>query len=173
MALLKLLKKNISSYKKVNKVKAVDFDQSLKDAIDQYNNRDVVEFTSGVVDDFVNELSDQLMKIMKDLHDDQESFKEKGVTLEGKAFYDIVVNVKEVHDFDYPEEKAIDLAKKIKSLVDDKARFADWNTRDDIKNQLNMDLTVPLYENGYSPDWDDEIFNQVLEQAENFKRHNQ
>lgn len=140
--------------------------------IDQYNNRDAVEFTSGVVDDFVNQLSDQLMEIMRDLQNDQESFKGMGVTFEEKAFYDILVKVREVHNFDYPEDKVINLAKKIKSLVDDKARFADWNTRDDIKNQLNMDLTVLLYENGYPPDWDDEIFNQVLEQAENFKRHN-
>ena len=35
-----------------------------------------------------------------------------------------------------------------------------WSTRDDIKNQLNMDLTVLLYQNGYPPEWDEEVFNQ-------------
>jgi len=35
--------------------------------------------------------------------------------------------------------------KKIKELVDDKVQYADWSTRDDIKNQLNMELTVLLY----------------------------
>ena len=63
------------------------------------------------------------------------------------------------------------LAKKIKELVDDKAQFADWATRDDIKNQLNMELTVLLYKNGYPPEWDEEVFEKVMEQAENFKRH--
>lgn len=59
---------------------------------------------------------------------------------------------------------------KIKELVDDKAQYADWSTRDDIKNQLNMDLTVLLYQNGYPPEWDEEVFDKVMEQAENFKR---
>lgn len=58
---------------------------------------------------------------------------------------------------------------KIKELVDDKAQFADWSTRDDIKNQLNMELTVLLYQNGYPPEWDEEVFEKVMEQAENFK----
>ena len=32
-----------------------------------------------------------------------------------------------------------------------------------------MDLTVLLYQNGYPPEWDEEVFEQVMEQAENFK----
>ena len=68
-------------------------------------------------------------------------------------------------------EKCVILAKKIKELVDDKAQFADWATRDDIKNQLNMELTVLLYKNGYPPEWDEEVFEKVMEQAENFKRY--
>lgn len=74
------------------------------------------------------------------------------------------------HSFPYPDEKCLVLAKKIKELVDDKAQFADWSTRDDIKNQLNMELTVLLYENGYPPEWDEEVFEKVMEQAENFKK---
>ncbi|MGL5972316.1 MAG: type I restriction enzyme endonuclease domain-containing protein [Oscillospiraceae bacterium] len=70
----------------------------------------------------------------------------------------------------YEEEKCLVLAKKINELVDDKSQFADWSTRDDIKNQLNMDLTKLLYKNGYPPQWDDEIFEKVLEHAENFKK---
>ena len=44
-------------------------------------------------------------------------------------------------------------------------------TRDDIKNQLNMELTVLLYQNGYPPEWDEEVFEKVMEQAENFKKY--
>jgi 16S rRNA G966 N2-methylase RsmD len=53
---------------------------------------------------------------------------------------------------------------------DVKAQFADWSTRDDIKNQHNMDLTKLLYKNGYPPQWDGAVFERVLEQAENFKK---
>ena len=75
------------------------------------------------------------------------------------------------HGFPYEEEKCLLLAKKIKEMIDDKAQFADWSTRDDIKNQLNMDLTVLLYKNGYPPEWDEEVFEKVMEQAENFKKY--
>ena len=43
--------------------------------------------------------------------------------------------------------------------------------RNDIKNKLNQDLTVLLYKNGYPPEWNDEIFEQVMAQAENYKKY--
>lgn len=94
-----------------------------------------------------------------------------GITFEEKAFYDILVKVRDTHQFKYEDNKCIDLAKKIKELVDDKSRYADWATRDDIKNELNRDLTVLLYKNGYPPEWDEEVFEKVMQQAENFKKH--
>ena len=33
-----------------------------------------------------------------------------------------------------------------------------------------MDLTALLYKNGYPPEWDEEVFEKVMEQAENFKK---
>ena len=142
-----------------------------KKIIDTYNNRDKLVFTSEVVADFVNGLSDELVKIFTDLHADKTSFEKLGITYEEKAFYDILVKVRDEHKFKYEDEKCLVLAKKIKELVDDKSQFADWSSRDDIKNQLNMDLTVLLYKNGYPPEWDEEVFEQVLEQAENFKKY--
>jgi len=169
-ALLKLLRKAISGYGKVNKVKAIEFDKRLKAVVDNYNNRDKLVFTSEVVADFINGLSDELIKIFSDLHADKTSFEAMGITYEEKAFYDILVKVRDDHGFPYADEKCLVLAKEIKKLVDDKAQFADWSTRADIKNQLNMDLTVLLYKNGYPPEWDEEVFEKVLEQAENFKK---
>lgn len=171
-ALLKLLRKAITAYGRTNKVKAIAFDERLKQVVDAYNSRDKLVFTSEVVADFVNDLSDQLIQILKDLQEDKSSFEKLGITYEEKAFYDILVKVRDDHGFKYEDEKCLVLAKKIKELVDDKAQFADWSTRDDIKNQLNMDLTVLLYQNGYPPEWDEEVFEKVMEQAENFKKNN-
>ena len=170
-ALLKLLKKAITAYGRTNKVKAIEFDERLRQVVDAYNSRDKLVFTSEVVADFVNDLSAQLIKIMNDLKADQTSFERLGISYEEKAFYDILVKVRDDHGFPYADEKCLVLAKKIKELVDDKAQFADWSTRDDIKNQLNMDLTVLLYQNGYPPEWDEEVFEKVMEQAENFKKY--
>lgn len=169
-ALLKLLKKAIIGYSHLNKIKGIIFNERLKKVIETYNSRDKLVFTSEVVADFINDLSDELIKIFRDLQEDKTSFEKLGITYEEKAFYDILVKVRDEHKFKYEDEKCLTLAKKIKELVDDKSQFADWSSRDDIKNQLNMDLTVLLYRNGYPPEWDDEVFEQVLEQAENFKK---
>ena len=170
-ALLKLLRKTISGYGKVNKVKAIEFDKRLKAVVEKYNERDNHVFVNEVVSDFINDLSDELIKIFKELHEDKASFEKMGITYEEKAFYDILVKVRDDNGFSYADEKCLVLAKEIKVLVDEKVQFADWSTRDDIKNQLNMDLTILLYKNGYPPEWDEEVFERVLEQAENFKKY--
>lgn len=106
------------------------------------------------------------------IKDDETSFEKMGVSYEEKAFYDILVHVRDTHNFVFEDEKCVDLAKKIKLLVDDKLQYANFFNRDDIKSQLNQDLTVLLYKNGYPPEWDEEVFEKVMEQAENFKRYN-
>lgn len=172
-ALLKLLRKAISSYGHVNRVKAQEFNEMLKDVVAKYNTRDKLTFTSEVVADFVNDLSDELINIINLFKQDKTSFEEMGITFEEKAFYDILVKVRDTHGFPYEDEKCLVLAKEIKKLVDDKAQYADWSTRDDIKSQLNMDLIVLLYENGYPPEWNAEVYEKVLEQAENFKKYSE
>lgn len=120
---------------------------------------------------FFSSMLSQFLKKLVALQEDQSSFQKMGISFEEKAFYDILVKVRDDHGFPYADEKCVVLAKKIKELVDDKAQFADWSTRDDIKNQLNMELTVLLYQNGYPPEWDEEVFEKVMEQAENFKKY--
>jgi hypothetical protein len=148
-------------------VNYIDFDVPENNIFKAVNQ---LVFTSEVVADFIDGLSDELIKIFADLQADKTSFEALGITYEEKAFYDILVKVRDDHGFPYADEKCLVLAKEIKNLVDDKAQFADWSTRADIKNQLNMDLTVLLYKNGYPPEWDEEVFEKVLEQAENFKK---
>ena len=64
----------------------------------------------------------------------------------------------------------LELSKKIKVIVDDKSRYTDWSTRDDIKANLQVDLILLLDEYGYPPVTLDDVYKEVLEQAENFKR---
>ena len=171
-ALLKVLKKAIKEYGKVNRIKAIDFDERLKKVVEEYNDRDKMVFTNEVVKEFVDGLSNELLYILKDLEEDKTSFEEMGISYEEKAFYDILIKIRDTHGFDYPEEKCVELSRKIKELVDDKTQYADFFVRSDIRSQLDEDLTVLLYENKYPPEWDDEVFNQVMLQAENFKKYN-
>lgn len=170
-ALVKLLRNAINQYGKNNKVKSIEFSERLKKVIESYNNRDSQVFVSEVVSEFIDDLSDELLQILKDLQEDKSSFEKLGVSYEIKAFYDILVKVRDENQFNYADDKCLELANAIKELVDDKSQYADWSSRDDIKNQLNMDLTILLYKHGYPPEWDEEIFEQVLEQAENFKKN--
>ena len=171
-ALLQLLKKQIWQYSRINKVKALEFSERLEKIVSLYNNRDKLTFSSEQVGEFIDDLSDQIIEVMKSLKEDEESFKKMGITFEEKAFYDILVKVRDTHQFKYDDDKCLALAKKIKELVDDASHYADWAKRSDTKNKLNQDLTVLLYENGYPPEWDEEVFDKVMEQAENFKRYN-
>ena len=59
----------------------------------------------------------------------------------------------------------------IKVIVDDKARYTDWSTRDDIKANLQVDLILLLDEFDYPPVTIDDVYKEVLEQAENFKKY--
>ena len=88
-------------------------DERLKRIVEKYNTRDKLLFTSEVVDDFVNNLSDELLKIFGDIEEDKSSFKEMGISYEEKAFYDILVIVRDEHGFIFENEKCIELAKKI------------------------------------------------------------
>lgn len=169
-ALLKLLKQAIDQYGQTNRVKAMEFSKRMERVVEAYNNRDDQLFVSEVTADFIDSLSDEILSILRELQEDRDSFEALGVTFEEKAFYDILVKVRDEHEFEFADEKCIDLAKAIKELVDDKSQYADWANRDDIKSALNMDLTILLYKNGYPPEWNDEVFEQVLGQAENFKK---
>ena len=56
-------------------------------------------------------------------------------------------------------------------MVDDKSKYTDWANRSDIKAELQMDLILILAEHGYPPVPQDEVFKEIFEQAENFKKY--
>ena len=75
------------------------------------------------------------------------------------------------YDFEYPEDKLIKLSKEVKKIVDDKSKYPDWNQKDDIKAELKVDLIMILAEYKYPPVDRDEVYKEIFEQAENFKKH--
>ncbi len=171
-ALIKLLRKAIASYGRTNKVKALEFDERLKRVVEAYNNRDMIVYTSEVVADFMDDLCDKIMDIFKDLKEDKTSFEKMGISFEEKVFYDILVRVRDTHGFEYADEKCLDLARKMKPIVDDKIQYANWSTHATIRSKLARDLIVLLVNNGYSPDSSTEATDKVIAQVENFKKYN-
>lgn len=94
-----------------------------------------------------------------------------GIDFEEKAFYDILKTLAEKYDFSYPKDKLLFLAKEVKQIVDDKAKYTDWSERNDIKAELKVDLIILLGDNGYPPVDRDEVYKEIFEQAENFKKN--
>ena len=166
--LQQLLAKAIGEFKQVNQIKAIDFSERFKSLVDKYNERkedDVL--VSGVLEDF----SDEIINMFQDLKTEMGSFEDMGINLEEKAFYDILLSLAVKYDFTYPEDKLLELAQAVKKVVDDKAKYTDWNHRDDIKAELKVDLILLLAKFGYPPVSRDEIYKEIFEQAENFKKN--
>ena len=163
-----LLAKAIGEFKKINKVKGTDFSKKMQALVERYNQRkedDVLR--SEVLEEFTDEIIDLYHALKKE----KESFAEMGIDFEEKAFYDILKDLCIKYDFTYPEEKLISLSQKVKKVVDDKAKYTDWSKRTDLKAELKADLIILLAENGYPPVDRDEVYKEIFEQAENFKKY--
>ena len=166
--LQRLLSQAIDEYKKVNRIMGMEFSERLKRVVDEYNNRRRDEaFANEVLDD----VAEQLAKLLEELKLEKDSFKAMGIDYEEKAFYDILKAVAKKYEFEYPDDKMIELSKRIKLIVDDKAKYTDWSTREDIKATLQVDLILLLDEFDYPPVTIDDVYKEVLEQAENFKKY--
>jgi len=165
----RLLKTVITEFKKVNKVKGVDFSKRLSALVDKYNER---RDSAIFADEVLTEVASQMADLLKELNKEKKSFQDLGISYEEKAFYDILKSIAKQFGFEYPEDKLLKLAAEIKKIVADKSKYTDWSTRDDIKAELKMDLILILAEYGYPPVTNDEVFKEILEQAENFKKYN-
>lgn len=167
-ALHRLLSYAIDEFRKVNKMKSIEFSERMKAVVEVYNNRRRDEaFANEVLDDVATQLAD----LLHELKNEKNSFGEMGIDYEEKAFYDILRAVSRKYEFDYEDDKMIELSKEIKKVVDDKAKYTDWSTREDIKANLQVDLIILLDQFGYPPVTIDDVYKEVLEQAENFKKY--
>ena len=167
----RLLKQTINDFKKVNKVKGQDFSERLQSIITRYNERsegDILDY-EGIQFDTAEQMLDLIIKLRVEM----DSFQDLGIDYEEKAFYDILDMICKQYGFEFDNDKMLELAREIKKIVDNTAKYPDWSDRDDIKAQLKMDIIVKLHEYGYPPITQDDVYKNVLEQAENFKKNRQ
>tara|TARA_R110002072_G_scaffold127647_1_gene265051 strand:- start:5749 stop:8904 length:3156 start_codon:yes stop_codon:yes gene_type:complete len=166
--LQQLLARVIGEMKKVNKVKGVDFSKKMETLVTRYNERDENDVLRSEV---YEEMAEQLTNLIWEVHQEFTAGDDLGIDFEEKAFYDILKDLCVKYDFSYPEDKLIQLAKSVKDLVDGQAKFPDWSKRDDIKSALKVGLILLLDEHGYPPVERDEVYKEIFEQAENFKKN--
>ena len=186
--LVKMLKKQITEYSKTNQMAAKKYQEMLEATIEQYHERrkhltaeEAGEAQEQASEDIIREATEQALRILKDMHADRESFRRVGLTFEEKAFYDILIALRNQYNFEYGEDKEVDgvtvndrcksLAKKIKEIIDTKSSFADWLNNQNVRNQLKFDIKICLVKNGYPPQYSPEVFRKVMEQVENFEEN--
>lgn len=187
--LVKMLRKQISEYSKTNQMAAKRFQEMLEETIRQYHERrkhltaeEAGEAQEQTADEIIKNATEQALQILREMHADRESFRKIGLTFEEKAFYDILMALRDQYNFEYGEDKTVggvivnekckSLAKKIKEIIDTKSSFADWLNNQIVRDQLKFDIKVCLIKNGYPPQYSPEVFRKVMEQVENFEENN-
>ena len=187
--LVKALKKQIAEYSKTNQMAAKKFQEMLEKTIQQYHERrkHLTLEEAGIAqeetsEEIIRNATEQALQLLKDMQADRESFRKVGLTFEEKAFYDILMTLRDEYNFEYGTDRVVDgvsvndkckaLAKKIKDIIDVKSSFADWLNNQIVRDQLKFDIKVCLIKNGYPPQYSPEVFRKVMEQVENFEENN-
>lgn len=187
--LIKILRKQIKEYGKTNQVAAQKFQEMLEKTIQIYHERrkhltleEAGETQEKASEDLIKSATEQALSILSGLQENRESFRKVGLTFEEKAFYDILVALRDQYNFEYGVDKNIGgiiindkckvLAKKVKEIIDTKSSFADWLNNRNVREQLKLEIKICLVKNGYPPQYSPEVFTKVMEQAENFNKNN-
>ena len=186
--LIKLLRKQITEYSKTNQVAAKKFQEMLEATIKEYHDRRkfLSEQEAGATQEdtaesIIQKATERALDILNGMNADRESFRKLGLSFEEKAFYDILIQLRDKYNFEYGEDKQVDgitsnekcksLAKKIKDIIDTKSSFADWLNNQRVRDQLKQDIKICLVKNGYPPIYAPEVFREVMDQVENFKEN--
>ena len=186
--LVKMLRKQIKEYGKTNQMAAKKFQEMLEETIKQYHERrkyltaeEAGAAQEKTAEEIIKNATAQALSILEDMKADRESFRKVGLTFEEKAFYDILMALRDQYNFEYGTDKVTDgvsvngkcrsLAKKIKEIIDTKSSFSDWLNNQIVRDQLKFDIKVCLIKNGYPPQYSPEVFRKVMEQVENFEEN--
>lgn len=188
--LVKMLRKQIKEYGKVNQLAAKTFQEMLEKTIAEYHERrkhltaeEAGETQEAASEDIIKAATEQALIILRRMNENRESFRKIGLTFEEKAFYDILISLRDRYNFEYGTDKEVDgvvvndkcklLAKKVKEIIDTNSSFADWLNNQNVRNQLKLDIKICLIKNGYPPQYSPEVFMKVMEQVENFEEHSE
>ncbi|ERJ88992.1 type I site-specific deoxyribonuclease, HsdR family [Porphyromonas gingivalis F0566] len=186
--LVKMLRKTIREYKNTNKVAAEKYEELLRKTLEAYHERraalsaaEASTTQNEAVSAIIDEATKQAMELLRQLGEDKESFRGLGLTFEEKAFYDILMHLRDKYNFVYGEDKRVGavmindkckaLAKKIKELIDVQSSFTDWLNNQKVRADLNQKIFFCLRAGGYPPQYNKEVFDQVMEQVEHFKTY--
>jgi hypothetical protein len=161
MLLDRLLAQQLVEFSEVNKAKADEFSNSYQALVDKYK-----EPSEEGVEGFISELISLQQRISTAMIE----LKGMDISIEEKAFYDVLQSLIAKYDYQYPESSLLELAKFVNDVLEDKAKYTDWNNRDDIKAELKVDLILLFAKHEFPPIDRNEIYNNIFEQALSYRK---
>ncbi len=186
--LVKLLRRQIREFGRANQVEARKFQEMLEETIEKYHERrkslpqeEATETQEEATDAIIREATRQALELLQKLQESRESFRKMGLTFEEKAFYDILLSLRDEHHFEYGSDRKKDgilvndkcftLAREVKEIIDTQSSYTDWLNNQNVRNDLSRRIRRCLIKNHYPPEYSSEVFRQVMEQVENFEEH--
>lgn len=112
--LIKMLRKQIKEYGKVNQLAAKTFQEMLEKTIAEYHERrkhltaeEAGATQEAASEDIIKAATEQALAILRQMNENRESFRKIGLTFEEKAFYDILIALRDQYNFEYGTEKKL------------------------------------------------------------------
>ena len=110
--LIKMLRKQIKEYGKVNQLATKTFQEMLEKTIAEYHERrkhltaeEAGATQEAASEDIIKAATEQALAILRQMNENRESFRKIGLTFEEKAFYDILIALRDQYNFEYGTEK--------------------------------------------------------------------
>lgn len=152
--LRRLLNDQIKTIQRTNVVQSRRFSELLEEAINRYTNRSLT----------TAEIIAELVKLAKEMRDQNQRHEALGLSVAEAAFYDAIVQndaaVLQMGD-DTLKKMAAELVTSIR-----KSATLDWNLKDSVRAAMRTKVRRLLAKYDYPPDLEEKAIELVLEQAE-------
>lgn len=152
--LKRLLKDQVSIFKKTNVVKSEQFSSLLQNCLNRYINGHITN----------EEVIQELLKIAAEIEKAAKENKDLGLTAEEAAFYDALTKPQAVKDF-YTHDELIALTKELTESLRAN-RTIDWQKKASARARMRLMVKKLLKKYKYPPEGQEQALNTVLEQCE-------
>jgi type I restriction enzyme, R subunit len=152
--LRRLINDEIKTIQRTNLVQARKFSEQLEEAINRYTNRSLT----------TAEIISELVKLAKEMREDQKRHEALGLRADEVAFYDAVVQndaaILQMGD-DVLKKIAAELVKAVQSSA-----TIDWSLKESVRAAMRSKVRRLLAKYDYPPDHEEKAIELVLKQAE-------
>lgn len=149
-----LLRGRVRTMTRINIVTGELFSQRFIETLNRYVN--------GLITN--EEVIQELLKMAKEMMEEEQQGNELGLTHEEKAFYDALTRPQAVKDF-YSNDQLVEMTKDLTEMLR-KNRTIDWNRRDAERANMRRLVKRLLKKYKYPPEETDDAMNVVLKQCE-------